>query len=155
MAKAIRDWLHGNSSLSSFLDIYDIPAGLPFAAVMDHTIQIGMLLAIYTDSYSSRQWCRHEVMEAKRNNIPMLVVDCLETVDERALPYLGNVPVIRMNPDLRDRIEQVVGLLLDEVFKDFLWQCRVERLRQSHPTSVVHGASAGNDFPLVFASQHG
>ena len=133
VAKAIRDWLHGNSSLSSFLDVYDIPAGLPFAAVMDHNIQIGVLLAICTDSYSSRQWCRHEVIEAKRNNIPMLVVDCLETVDERALPYLGNVPVIRMNPSLRNRIEQVAGLLLDEVFKDFLWRCRVERLRQSHP----------------------
>ena len=133
VARAVRDWLHANSSLSSFLDVYDIPAGLPFAAVMDHSIQIGVLLAICTDSYSSRQWCRHEVIEAKRNNIPMLVVNCLETVDERALPYLGNVPVIRMNPDLRDRIEQVAGLLLDEVFKDFLWRCRVERLRQSHP----------------------
>ena len=133
VAEAIRDWLHGNSSLSSFLDVYDIPAGLTFAAVMDHTIQSGVLLAIRTDTYSSRQWCRHEVIEAKRYNIPMLVVDCLETVDERALPYLGNVPVIRMNPNLRNRIEQVAGLLLDEVFKDFLWRCRVERLRQSHP----------------------
>lgn len=133
VAKAVRDWLHDNSLLSSFLDVYDIPAGLPFTAVMDHNILIGVLLAIWTDSYSSRQWCRHEVIEAKRNNTPMLVVDCLEAVDERALPYLGNVPVIRMNPNRRDRIEQVVGLLLDEVFKDFLWRCRVERLRQSHP----------------------
>ena len=133
VAEAVREWLHGNSSLSSFLDVYDIPSGLSFAAVMDHAIQVGVLLAIYTDSYSSRSWCRHEVIAAKRNNIPMLVVDCLETVDERALPYLGNVPVIRMNPNLRDRIEQIAGLLLDEVFKDFLWRCRVERLRQSHP----------------------
>ena len=133
VAVAIRDWLHGNSSLSSFLDVYDIPAGMPFAAVMDHSIQVGVLLAVYTDSYSSRPWCRHEVIEAKRNDVPILVVDCLQTVDERALPYLGNVPVIRMNPDLMDRIELIAGSLLDEVFKNFLWQCRVERLRQSHP----------------------
>ena len=136
VAEAVRDWLHGNSSLSSFLDVYDIPPGLSFAAVMDLNIRIGVLLAISTDSYSSRQWCRHEVIEAKRNNVPMLVVNCLETVDERALPYLGNVPVIRMNPNLKDRIEQVAGLLLDEVFKDFLWRCRVERLRQSHSDVV-------------------
>ena len=133
VAKAVRDWLRDNSSLASFLDVYDIPPGLPFAAVMDHSIQVGVLLAIYTDSYSARPWCRHEVIEAKRNNIPMLVVDCLQTVDERALPYLGNVPVIRMDPNCRDRLDQITELLLNEVFKDFLWQCRVERLRQSHP----------------------
>ena len=133
VAKAVRDWLHGNSSLSSFLDVHDIPPGVSFATVIDHTIQVGVLLAIYTDSYSSRPWCRHEAIEAKRNNIPMLVVDCLEKVDERAFPYLGNVPVIRMDPNLRDRIEQIAGLLLDEVFKDFLWRCLVERFRQSYP----------------------
>ena len=133
VAKAVRDWLHGNSSLSSFLDVYDIPAGLPFAAVMDHSIKTGVLLAIYTDSYSSRQCCRHEMIEAKRNNVPMLVVDCLQTVDERVLPYLGNVPAIRMDPNSRDRIEQIAGLLLDEVFKNLLWQCRTERLRRFHP----------------------
>ena len=136
VARTVRDWLHANSALSSFLDIYDIPAGLPFADVMDHTIQVGVLLAIYTDSYSSRPWCRHEVIEAKRNHTPMLVVDCLETVDECALPYLGNVPVIRMDPNRRNRIEQIASLLLDEVFKDFLWKCRVERLKQSYPKII-------------------
>ena len=133
VAKAVREWLYDNSSLSSFFDVRDIPAGLPFADVLDHSIRIGVLLAIYTDSYSSRPWCRHEVIEAKRHGAPMLVVDCLQTVDERALPYLGNVPVIRMDPDRRDRIDEIAGLLLDEVFKDFLWQCRVERFRHSHP----------------------
>ena len=134
VAETVRDWLHSsNSALSSFLDFYDIPAGLSFAAAMDHSIHVGVLLAIYTDSYSSRPWCRHEVIEAKRSNVPILVVDCLQSVDERALPYLGNVPVIRMDPHLRDRIELVAGLLLNEVFRDFLWKCRVERLRQSHP----------------------
>ena len=91
------------------------------------------MVSIYTDSYSSREWCRHEVIEAKRMNVPMLVVDCLQTVDERSFPYLGNVPVIRMDPCSRDRVDQVASLLLDEVFKDFLWRQRVERFRRSHP----------------------
>ena len=133
VAEAVRCWLRDNSSLTSFLDIHDIPAGLPSAAVIEHTIRAGVLLAIYTDSYSSRAWCRQEVIVTKLNNVPMLVVDCLRSVDDRALPYLGNVPVIRMNPKKMNRIEQVGGLLLDEVFKDFLWRCRVEGSRQSHP----------------------
>ena len=91
------------------------------------------MVTIYTDSYSSREWCRHEVIEAKRRSVPMVVVDCLQTVDERVFPYLGNVPSIRMNPDLRGRIDQIASLLLDELFRDFLWRQRIEGFRDSHP----------------------
>ncbi len=133
VARSVRDWLHDNSALSSFLDVYDIPAGISSSAVIFDSIRDGVMVAIYTDSYSSREWCRHEVIEAKRRNIPMLVVDCLQTIDVRSFPYLGNVPVIRMDPESRDQIDQVAGLLLDEVFKDFLWRCRTERFRTSFP----------------------
>ena len=136
VAEAVRDWLHDNSALSSFLDVHDIPAGLPFSSVIDDSIQDGAMVTIYTDSYSSREWCRHEVMEAKRRNVPMVVVDCLQTVDERVFPYLGNVPSIRMHPDRRDRIDQIASLLLDELFKDFLWRQRIEGFRDSHPQVV-------------------
>lgn len=44
---------------------------------------------------------------------------------------MGNVPVVRMNPARVDRIEDVIGRLLDEVLKDFLWRCRVELVRKS------------------------
>ena len=133
VAGAVRDWLHHNSALSSFLDVRDIPAGLSFSSIIDDSIQDGAMVTIYTDSYSSREWCRHEVMEAKRRNAPMVVVNCLQTVDERVFPYLGNVPSIRMNPDRRDRIDQIASLLLDELFKDFLWRQRIEGFRSAHP----------------------
>ena len=133
VAEAVRDWLHNNSALSSFLDIHDIPAGLSFSSVIDDSIQDGAMVTVYTDSYSSREWCRHEVIEAKRRNVPMVVVNCLQTVDERVFPYLGNVPSIRMNPDRRDRIGRIASLLLDELFKDFLWRQRIEGFRGSHP----------------------
>ncbi len=132
VAKSFRDWLHNNSALSSFLDVYDIPPGLSFSSVMDDSIQDSAMVSIYTDSYSSREWCRHEVIQAKRMNVPMLVVDCLKTVDERSFPYLGNVPVIRMDPCRKDRIDLVVSLLLDEIFKEFLWRQRTEGLRESN-----------------------
>ena len=92
VANAVRDWLHGNSALSSFLDVHDIPAGLRFPDVIDHQVEHSVMLAIYTDSYSSREWCRREVIEAKRRGVPMVVADCLVRSDERAFPYLGNVP---------------------------------------------------------------
>ena len=136
ISEVIRDWLHSNSSWASFLDVRDIPAGLPFPSVIVDSIQGSVVVAIYTDSYSSREWCCREVIEAKCRNVPMLVVDCLQGVDERSFPYLGNVPVVRMDPDRMDRIDQMAGHLIDEVFKDFLWRCRVERLRSLHPQTL-------------------
>ncbi len=136
VAEAIRSWLHENSALSSFLDVYDIPGGLPFSEVIDHHIGKSVFLAIQTDYYSSREWCRREVVEAKRRGVPMIVVDCLHTGDERAFPYLGNVPVVRMDPVAKDRLPDIAGRLLDEVLVDFLWRCRVAALPE-HPTGTV------------------
>ncbi len=125
VAHDIRDWIQGNSPLASFFDVYDIPPGLPFEEVLLHQIGAGAVMAVHTDSYSTREWCRREVIEAKRRLVPMLVVDCVRDVDPRGMPYLGNVPVVRMEPDRTDRIGTVAGCLLDEVFRTWLWLCRV------------------------------
>ena len=54
VAQSIRDWLHANSALSSFFDVYDIPAGLSFREVLLHQIDTSAVVALHTDSYSSR-----------------------------------------------------------------------------------------------------
>ena len=133
VARSIRDWLHSNSAMSSFFDVYDIPAGLSFRDVLLHQIETSAVVALQTDSYSSREWCRREVIEAKLRHVPMIVVDCLREFDKRGIPYMGNVPIIRMNPDQRERIGMVAGCLLDEVFQVYIWRCRVERYSEAHP----------------------
>ena len=133
VAHGIRDWLHHNTQLSSFLDVHDIPPGLSFEDVLEETIgaEEGIVVAIYTDTYSSREWCRREVVRAKRSDLPMVVVDCLRTVDERSFPYLGNVPTVRLDPGRSDQLPRVVARLLDETFKGFLWVSRIGRLPES------------------------
>ena len=74
-AAAFAIWLHAHSPLDSFFDVYDIPPGLSFGEVLLHQIGAGAVLAVHTDSYSSREWCRREVIEAKRRMVPMIVVD--------------------------------------------------------------------------------
>ena len=136
VAQKMRRWLSDNADLAAFLDIIDIPPGISFESVIDYRVGDSVMAAIYTDSYSSREWCRREVVRAKRLHVPMVVVDCLKTVDERSFPYLGNVPSVRMDPETLDSIERVAGCLLDEVFKDFLWKCRVEGLRKAYPLTT-------------------
>ncbi len=136
IAEKIRDWLHKNSELLSFFDRIDIPAGVRSQNVLNHQVKASAVMAVHTDSYSSREWCRREIIEAKHQNVPMIVVNCMTDIDERGFPYMGNVPIVRMDPKATDRIEVVIGRLLDEVFKDFLWQCRVELAGRSNSDTL-------------------
>ncbi len=70
IAQAIRHSLHQSHGLASFFDVYDIPAGLRFQQVLLQQVRVSAMVAIHTDTYSSREWCRREVIEAKRWNVP-------------------------------------------------------------------------------------
>ena len=98
IALLIRDRLHSSQGLASFFDVYDIPSGLRFSKVLLKQVRLSAVIAIHTDSYSSREWCRREIIEAKRGNVPLVVTNCITDWDERGFPYLGNVPIVRMTP---------------------------------------------------------
>ncbi|MCE9658087.1 MAG: toll/interleukin-1 receptor domain-containing protein [Burkholderiales bacterium] len=126
IAKEIRSQLFNGNGLASFFDVKDIPSGVRFDQALMQEVKLSAVVAIHTDSFSSREWCRREIIEAKRWSVPLVVANCLTDTDERSFPYLGNVPVVRMDPVKVDRVDQVVARLLVEVLKDFLWRCRVE-----------------------------
>jgi TIR domain len=137
IAKLIRQQLFDGEGLASFFDVHDIPPGLPFDKVLLHQVKVSAVVVVHTDSFSSREWCRREVIEAKRWNVPLVVANCISDLDERGFPYMGNVPFVRMDPAKVDRIEYVVARLLDEVMKDFLWQCRVELVKRGDAAEVI------------------
>lgn len=136
IARKVRDHLHGGDGLESFFDLHDIPVGLQFDKVLLLKVKVSAVIAIQTDSFSSREWCRREVLEAKRWSVPLIVLNSMSDIDERGFPYLGNVPVVRMEPSAADRIDVVIGRLLDEVLKNFLWRCWIERVGPV-PTGVA------------------
>lgn len=136
IAKLIRENLHLGHGLSSFFDVHDIPAGLRFHKVILKQVGQSAVIAIHTDSYSSREWCRREIIEAKTLSVPLVVANCITNLDERGFPYMGNVPIVRMDPNHVDRIHVIIGRLLDEVLKDFLWRCRIELIGKGRPDLI-------------------
>lgn len=128
IATALRKKL-SEGGLDSFFDVLDIPPGVKFNEALFAKIPVSAVVAIHTDSFSSREWCRREIIEAKRHNRPLVIANCMSDRDERGFPYLGNVPIIRFDPGNKKRLDVVVSVLLDEVFRDFLWKCRVELMR--------------------------
>lgn len=139
IARKVRNRLHTTPGMDSFFDVYDIPAGLHFQKVLFHKVRVSAMVAIHTDSYSSREWCRKEIIEAKRWHVPLVVANSLSDIDERGFPYMGNVPVVRLEPGGVDRIDFVIARLLDEVLKNFLWRCciKLEQMDESLNPSVT------------------
>lgn len=137
IAEKIRLALFNGNGLASFFDVHDIPIGTHFDKVLLAQVRVSAVVAIHTDSFSSREWCRREIIEAKRHNVPLVVANCISDADERGFPYLGNVPVVRMDPVAVDRIDIIIGRLLDEVLKDFLWRCRIEVVKPRDDHDLV------------------
>lgn len=115
----------------AFFDVFDIPIGLRFNKVLLEKVKVSAVVAIHTDSYSTREWCRREMIQAKMFHVPLVVANCMKDVDERGFPYMANVPIVRIDPEKRDRIDVVLSRLMDEVLKDFLWRCRVTILSEA------------------------
>lgn len=137
LAVAIRERLHSSQGLVSFFDVRDIPAGLRFHKVLLHEVRVSAMVAIHTDSYSTREWCRRELIEAKRHDVPLVVANSLIDRDERGFPYMGNVPIVRLDPAESGRIDVVIFRLLDEVLKSFLWRCRMQLAKGMADSRVV------------------
>ena len=136
IANRIRNWIHEDAALASFMDTADVAPGSSFGQVILDSIPNSVLLAIRTDTYSSREWCCREVLQAKQNCVPMVVVDCVRSKDERAFPYLGNVPAIRMDPSDTGSIASVIRCLLDETMLHYLWLCRTKELQEDNPGTL-------------------
>ena len=136
IAEAVRNRIHERYPLTSFFDIYNIPAGLQFDKVLFKEVRQSAVIIMHTDSYSTREWCRREVIEAKLSHRPLVVANCIRKLDDRSFPYLGNAPVVRVNHRDVNQIDFLISCLIDEVFRDFLWRCQVEKYKSKTKTEA-------------------
>ncbi|TQF09379.1 TIR domain-containing protein [Myxococcus llanfairpwllgwyngyllgogerychwyrndrobwllllantysiliogogogochensis] len=98
----------------TWFDSGDISTGSRFAHEIEKGVKDTALLTIVTDSYSSRAWCRKEVLFAKHHQRPVVIVDGVQERETRRFPYSGNTPVIRWKAH---DAQGVVDLLLREVLR--------------------------------------
>ncbi len=125
--------------VDGWYDAKKIPPGGRF----DKEIEAGVLassvvVSVLTDRYTTREWCRREVLESKRTGRPMIVVDALEQGEIRNFPYLGNVPTIRWNDDGANA-RTVIGMAIREALR---YQHNLAALDPwKQPEDVVLGTS--------------
>jgi hypothetical protein len=92
---ALDSYLRHSQPVRAWEDSGDIPAGSRFAEEIAAGIQDSSLLCVLTDNYSTREWCRKEVILAKQHRRPLVVIAAFSRQEVRSFPYLGNVPVFR------------------------------------------------------------
>lgn len=114
VVKTLLSHLTASQPEKMWFDSGDISTGSRFAREIEQGVQDSALLAIVTDSYSSRSWCRKEVLLAKHYQRPVVIVDAVQERETRRFPYSGNTPVIRWKPN---DTQSVVDLLFREVLR--------------------------------------
>jgi hypothetical protein len=95
VVSALIDYLDHSQPVRAWVDSGDIDAGSPFAEEITKGIGDSSLLCVLTDNYSTREWCRKEIILAKQHQRPVVVVAAFSQQEVRSFPYLGNVPVFR------------------------------------------------------------
>lgn len=115
VVKALLQHLTADHPENTWFDSGDIASGSRFGREIEKGVRDNTaLLAVVTDAYSSREWCRREVLLAKQHQRPVVIVDAVQTRETRRFPYSGNTPVIRWQPG---KAQDVVDLLLRETLR--------------------------------------
>lgn len=138
----------GKLPIQHWFDSSDIGPNEHFEDRIQQGLRDSAIVVVFlTDHFSSRPWCRREVLEAKRRGIPLIVVDALSNGEPRSFPYLGNVPTIRWEPQCDDEAicQEQARAIVDKAIR--------ESLRNLHNSKLTQQAGDGETIPLSTAPE--
>ncbi|HKC68236.1 MAG TPA: toll/interleukin-1 receptor domain-containing protein [Bacteroidia bacterium] len=106
-----RDFINSQTQLKTFFDANDIAYGSNFGDQIKKSASESALVVFQSDSYSDREWCRIEVLEAKSAGCPIVIVNAVQNGEKRTFPYLGNYPSVRF----KNNFVEIIDLTLEQV----------------------------------------
>lgn len=130
-AMEFRDYVRSNTKLSTFFDANDIVDGYEFDTQILNKIEKGnaVLVVFHSDNYSDREWCRIEVLTAKRYKTPIVNVYNIQKGEKRSFPYMGNVPTIRLE---KGNYNEIITLALHQMLSNMFHSKSLERLEKMY-----------------------
>lgn len=131
------------SPIDHWFDSAQIEPNESFSTKIENGVRdCAIVIAVLTDQYASRPWCRREVLEAKRIGHPMLVVDALKKGEPRSFPYLGNVPTLRWEQASNERENRLQArIVIDRTLR--------EALRVQLNSAITESAVLGTEYALA------
>lgn len=137
LAKSLKLFIDSDTPLDDFFDAQDIAPGYDFAAEIRKAIPNCMLIVIHTDMYSSREWCRKEILMAKEFSLPILIINCLKRNEQRSFPYMANVQTIRINQKYELNYSEIVTTALLEILRHKYQAIYNEFILSLHKLEIV------------------
>jgi hypothetical protein len=113
-AENLRDYLRKETKGDSFYDVNDIVDGFRFDKQIESAIKDSLLIVLFTNTYSSREWCRRELLTAKKYQIPAIAVFMVNGDIDRVFPYIGNIPSTIYDGDWRPVLNLLFRTALDQ-----------------------------------------
>ena len=138
----LQSYLNIAQPIRGWFDSGDIEAGSVFSKKIEEGVKDSALITVLTDMYATREWCRKEIVLAKENQRPLVVINALKKIEIRGFPYLGNVPSIHWEMDSDG--EPIPGM--ERAVLLFLLK---ETLRQLHMRIILNGQKQPTDEVLV------
>jgi len=132
ITRTVREFLQSGTGVDDFFDAQDLREGSRWVDEIRGAARENALLAIRTDAYATREWCRSEVLEAKRGGSPVVVLDALDHMETRGFPYLGNAPSVRWRTGNAADLEELLGVVLHEVLRFRHFPLRVADLCRAY-----------------------
>ena len=112
--------------IANFYDAHDLQPGADWNGALRGGAATSALLALRTDLYASREWCQREMLTAKVNGMPVVVLDALSSGETRGSFLMDHAPRIPVRRDAQgvwgaDAIRRAVNLLADAWLQRVLW----------------------------------
>jgi hypothetical protein len=138
LANALRAYLFTRPLGTVFFDEVSIEDGEDFENKLHEGLDTSVVVVLLTDRYAGRYWCGWEVLTAKTQRRPMLVVDALEKGEPASLKYAGNTRTIRWRPD---------AVTDSSVHQEVVSGALLELLRHQHNLVRIDAIRTGATLP--------
>ncbi|MCB9833782.1 MAG: TIR domain-containing protein [Planctomycetes bacterium] len=132
-ARTIKRFIDNSPDAEVFFDEVSLQPSRQFEDSFREKISTATLVVLLTDTWASRYWCQWEALRAKELSRPILIVDMLSNGERRHFPYLGNVPVIRVDVESLDddACRRIVSVAQIETLRDLHEHMRLEALAKA------------------------
>jgi hypothetical protein len=111
--------------LREFFDASDLQPGRNWDTELRAKAATSAFFGIRTDLYPTREWCQREMLIAKRQGMPVIIMDAPGQGEERGSFLMDHVPRIPIHREHgawnRQDIYRALNLLVDECLKRVLW----------------------------------
>ena len=119
-----------STRLKAFFDAQDLQPGDNWEKVLHESAATSALLALRTDLYASRTWCQREMLAAKFNGMPIVILDALKTGEARGsflMDHVARVPIrFAKEEEVIAGIRAGLNLLVDVCLQRILWNKQAE-----------------------------